>query len=732
MKYLLLLLVTFSFTIGFTQQKKDTLNSIHLDEIVVSSQRFAKSKRKISQQIESISKKEIEFQNFQNSADVLGNSGTLAVQKSQQGGGSPVIRGFEASRILILVDGIRMNNLIYRGGHLQNCITVDKYSIESTDILFGPSSTIYGSDALGGAIYFQTKAAKLVSENNNKQISGSIVTNYSSVNEGKTSHLEVNFGQKKWALLTSLSYSDFGDLKMGKKQNGTNAFFGERSFYVETSNGIDSQVANSDSYIQKYSGYKQIDLMQKLVFQQSSSTQHSLNFQYSTSSEIPRYDRLTDLKTDGTLKSAVWKYGPQKRVLAIYKITKEKVFLDSDLNLNLSYQNSEESRINRNFGSENENSRIEKVNVFAMNSDFKTKIGKGDFIYGADIYFDNLNSSASKKNILSGVSSTLDTRYPDGKNTTFRAEGFVAMNSNLSKLISLNASFRGGYTVLNSTLATNFFNLPFSEIEQKNFIYCGAVGIVNNPTKNLKIACNVASAYRVPNIDDLSKIFESGAGTLIVPNKNLKPEKTVTADISVTLWSGSRFQFENTFYVTKLFDPITTAAYTFNDQTTIDYEGQNSTIVANQNQGKGTITGWFSVIKGYITKSLFAYSSFNFIQGNTENETGKQPLDHMAPMYGKSGITFEKKSFSIDFYTLYNGKKELTSYSLSGEDNLQYAPKTGMPSWQTYNLKAGFLILKEVMVFTGIENVMDLQYRTFASGISAGGRNIYLGGTYKF
>lgn len=717
---------------GYSQAKKDTTNAIELDEIVVSAQRFAKQKRTISQQVETISKKEIELQNNQNTADVFANSGILAIQKSQQGGGSPVIRGFESSRILLLVDGIRMNNLIYRGGHLQNSITVDKNMLESADVLFGPSSTIYGSDALGGALYLQTKNAKLLSENGNKPVSGNVLFNYSDVNKGKSGHFDFNYASGKFASLTSVSYNDYGDLRMGKHKNGNNPYFGERNFYVETTNGLDTQVANSAKYVQKFSGYKQYDFMQKFIFQQSSSTKHSLNLQASTTNDVPRYDRLTDLTGSGNLKSATWKYGPQKRVLAAYKFSKEKAFLNSDMNINLSYQNVEESRINRNVGSANENNRIEKVQVFGLTTDFKTKVGKADLIYGADIYYDDLKSSAFKRNIFNGNYAVLDTRFPDGKNNTLRAEGFLAFSDNINDKTSFNASARAGYTTLKSEIKTNFLSLPYTNVEQKNLTYSGAIGIVNNPSKDIKVAFNLASAYRAPNIDDLSKIFESAGGALIVPNKDLKPEKSVTADLSITFWDGNRFQFENTFFITKLYDPIITGAFTFNGQSTIFYDGQNSAILANQNQGKGNLFGYSTTLKAYLTKSFLFYGNFNFTHGRVQNSTGNFPLDHIPPVYGKTGFRFENKYVNLDLNMNYSGNKNLANYSPSGEDNLVYAPTNGTPSWETYNFKAGITALKNVTIFTGMENILDTQYRTFASGINAGGRNLYFGAKFSF
>jgi hemoglobin/transferrin/lactoferrin receptor protein len=720
------------FTIySFSQTQKDSTQSIKLNEIIVSSQRYAKNKKNISQQIESISKKEIEFGNFQNTADVFQNSGLLAVQKSQQGGGSPVIRGFEASRILLIVDGIRMNNLIYRTGHLQNSITIDKNMLENTDVLFGPSSTIYGSDALGGAIYFKTKEAKTLNNTNNKILTGALITSYNSVNQGKMSHFNLNYAHKNWASLTAFSFNDYGDLKMGQNTNGSNPPFGERPFYIQTTNNIDTQVANDNRFVQKFTAYKQYDFMQKLQYNQASGYKHALNLQYSTTTDIPRYDRLTDVNNAGNLKTAIWNYGPQKRLLTAYTLDKNNIFLHSDMKITLSYQKIEESRITRNVNNNNLNSRIEKVAIFGFNSDFKTKIGQADFIYGVDVYTDQLNSTANKTNILTNATSVLDTRYPDGKNNTLSIETFASYNNSFNKQTAYNLGFRAGYKELNSDIATNFLNLPFTAVNQKNITYSGAAGLTYNPSQKVKLAFNLASAFRVPNIEDLTKIFETTAGTIIVPNNNLKPEKTLTADLGITLWVGKTFQFENSFFITKMYDPIVTDTFSLNGQTTLLYAGTNSTILANQNQGQANIMGLSSIVKTYLSKNLIFSATVNIIKGTVENNYRTSPLDHIAPVYGKIGLKYENTKLNIDLYMLYNGAKKLTSYSPSGEDNLIYAPAGGTPSWETYNLKASYNF-HPITVFAGIENALDIQYRAFASGINAPGRNTYLGAKFSF
>ncbi|MCU0326272.1 MAG: TonB-dependent receptor plug domain-containing protein, partial [Spirosomaceae bacterium] len=130
-------------------QTDSTEKNLNLNEVIVSSNKFEQLRRESPNQIELISKKQIAFQNAVNTANLLEQSGNVFVQRSQSGGGSPVLRGFEASRVLIVIDGIRMNNAIYRAGHLQNVLRIDQSMLERAEVIFGPSSVLYGSDALG-------------------------------------------------------------------------------------------------------------------------------------------------------------------------------------------------------------------------------------------------------------------------------------------------------------------------------------------------------------------------------------------------------------------------------------------------------------------------------------------------------------------------------------------------------------------------------------------------------
>ena len=303
-KYLLLFLGL--LTTAAQAQLADTskLSTINLNEFVISGNKFEENKKNISQPIQVIGQKEIEWTMPQTAAVLLEQSGNVFVQKSQMGGGSPVVRGFEASRVLLVIDGVRMNNAIYRAGHLQNAITVDPNLLDRVEILYGPASTLYGSDALGGVVIFNTKQPML-GLNGKTKIAANAMTRYSSAYSEYTGHFDFNIGFKKFASLTSVSYSSFGDLRQGNNRNPFYGSFGMRKEYVERINGVDSILQNNNSNIQKQIGYDQIDILQKLLFRQNDHVTHTLNLQYSTSSDVPRYDRLTDVR-NGKLRFAEW------------------------------------------------------------------------------------------------------------------------------------------------------------------------------------------------------------------------------------------------------------------------------------------------------------------------------------------------------------------------------------------------------------------------------------------
>ena len=163
------------------------------DDVVIAVNRLEDTLVRPLQFTGQLSLARIGFEAASTSADLLKRTGSIHVQKSQPGGGSPNIRGFEANRILLVIDGVRMNNAIYRGGHLQNIITLDEAQLQSVEILHGPGSLLYGSDAFGGVIHLQTRAPQL-STVDRVYVHGGALMRYGSSNNEKKTNLHFNIG----------------------------------------------------------------------------------------------------------------------------------------------------------------------------------------------------------------------------------------------------------------------------------------------------------------------------------------------------------------------------------------------------------------------------------------------------------------------------------------------------------------------------------------------------------
>ena len=705
-----------------------TFKEVRLNEIIISATRARENKKNVAQPTLILSSKKMQFLNQQTTATLLEQTGSVFVQKSQLGGGSPIIRGFEANKVLIVVDGVRMNNAIFRGGHLQNVITTDNAILDKVEVLFGTASVAYGSDALGGVMSFYTKKP-LLSDSKNTVTNGNAFVRYSSACNEKTGHADVSIGGNKIASLTSFTFSDFEDLHQGKNHYSSYPNFGKRFFYADRINGKDSMVANSNPDIQKQTGYKQYDFLQKILLK-TGKTEHILNFQYSTSSDIYRYDRLTETNASGKLKSSQWYYGPQKRLLVAYTLSLGSGKLFDAGNITAAYQDIEESRNDRNFGSAKLNHRIENVKVYSMNADFSKKFTKDELRYGAEAVFNDVVSKANQEDITNGSRSSLDTRYPDGGAHTQSYALYGIHTKKISKNFVLNDGLRLTHSSLTAKFNDKtFFPFPFNNVDQNSTALTGNIGVIFSSDDGWRISPLFSTGFRTPNVDDLTKVFESASGNLIVPNPDLKPEHTFNYELSVGKTYSNKVQIGVTGFYTDYRDALTTAPTTFNGQSQLLYNGVLSNVSTTVNKAKAYIYGVSGNLAADISEHISFSSVLTYTYGRIKESPNNYPLDHIAPMFGRTSLTGHFSKFTAEVFALYNAAKKSKDYNLRGEDNQLYSadPVNGYtPSWFTLNLRTKYDINKHAAIQFAIENITDKFYRVFASGLSAPGRNFVI------
>ena len=748
----------------------------------------------IPYEIDRIKKSDISFSNAQTSADALANSSGVFVQKTQAGGGSPVIRGFEANRVLLVLDGVRMNNAIYRNGHHQNAVTVDNAILEQMEVIYGPGSLTYGSDALGGVVHFRSKDPKLMlNENeNNHRLSGNFYTRFASANLEKRAHLDLNYGKRKWGFLTSLTLTDYDALRAGNKRPDEYPDFGKRPFYpIIDGNGTDIVINNTDPNVQVGMGgetsaifdpntnrldavfrvweteYNQIDFLQKVKIQPNKKINLILNYQVSTTSNVPRYDNLLDTLNEARLlKFAEWYYGPQFRTLASAKLslkTNNPAF--DKATIIGAFQRIDEDRFSRKPRDILRRVNKENVFVYSLTADFSKHLGfTGLFTYGIDIGRNRVDSKAYNLNINNRtIIPNVDTRYPSNGATMATNGAYTNYRwRNEEETLIFNMGAR--YSSVNlyaEYLESDRISWPdnfYTGINADNSDFTWATSFIWNSPSKFQLRLMAAKAFRAPNIDDWAKNRTKG-NKVLVPNVNLQPERAINYELTVAkefgdynqlTETGKSIKLSSTFFMSNLKDAIVRVdSSTLNVETLIVDEVVYD-IQTNINANTASIRGISGNLQVNINNNWLFNSSINFTKGTAlfSNEFVQDtivPFAHIPPTYGTTGLTYQNGKIKLELNLRYNARKKLDQYSISDieadgtvdregtADNLELTPTTlndngrkehvGAYGWKTFNFYSSYKLSPKTSINFSVENTIDLHYRPFASTISAPGRN---------
>jgi hemoglobin/transferrin/lactoferrin receptor protein len=704
------------------------LSNTPIEEIVVSANRWQQSYNETSAQIIKISQKHISLQNPQTAADLLGISDKVFIQKSQLGGGSPMIRGFATNRLLYAVDGVRMNTAIFRAGNLQNVISLDPFAIENTEILLGTGSVIYGSDAIGGIMNFTTLTPQFAVSQ--PLVKANALVRYSSANQEKTTHFDVQAGWKKWAFATSVTRFNFDDLRMGSY--GPKEYL--RNFYVKQINGIDSVFVNDNNLIQRPTGYTQTNLMQKIRFKASKNWLLEYGYHYSETSEYGRYDRLIELN-NGLPRVAVWNYGPQKWRMHLLSVLYEKrTLLYDHIQTRLAYQYFEESRIDRNFsGSQRFKLRTQQEQVYAVstNLDFRKKINQHQFFYGLEYVQNNVFSNASALDTRNQQPIGVANRYPRSFWASYAS--YLNYHYNFSENLSGQAGIRYNVLSLDSDFSQqlNFYDFNFTKVKTNNASTTFSLGMVFQPHSSWKVGTNLTTGFRAPNVDDMGKLFDFNGGEVVTPNTQLKPEYAYNADINISKNIKDKILINIAGFYTYLDKAMVRRPSQVNGQDSIMYNGTLSKVYAIQNAASANVYGINCDILIKFLPNWNLYSSYNYQKGLEEMNNGKlSPLRHASPAFGVTRLSFEQKRVMLQAYVIYNA--QINAQNLNEEEKSKTAiyaidsqGRPYSPSWYTLNIK-GMYKFENFHLNIGLENITDQRYRPYSSGIVAPGRNLII------
>ncbi|MBI5060363.1 TonB-dependent receptor [candidate division KSB1 bacterium] len=719
---ILLLMLLHAAIVYAEDVRPDSLRYV-LPEQTIMGLRWQTQSGAIPQSVTSITQRELEFANPQTAADAIGHTGQVFVQKSQLGGGSPLLRGFAANSVLLVMDNVRLNNAIYRGGNLQNIIQLDASTLEHAEVLFGPGSVMYGSDALGGVMIFNTPTPR-PSFSNAAAVRGGGFTRYSSANFEQTGHAHIELGYRRWGFLTGLTYSDFDDLRAGSVRPDGYPDYGKRPEYVVRVGETDVIVANDDENLQKPSGYSQFNLLQKVSYFGSPRWQAHYAFYYSTSSNIPRYDRLLEYRK-GRPRAAQWYYGPQDWLMNRIQLRlTDGGGLYDEASIIAAQQYAQESRHDRGFASESLAHRTEAIDVYSLNADLGKRIAAGQqLLYGLELTHNDVISEAVRENLMTGELGPESTRYPDGGSTLSSVAAYVGHDWATSRTTALETGLRYTHTLLNSKFADKrFYAFPFDEIDVRTGALTGSVGLSYHPVLNTRLFGSLSSGFRAPNVDDVGKVFDSEPGSVVVPNPELGPEYSYNGELGLEQRWGDRWTARGAVYYSQLVNAMVRRAFQFNGQDSIEYEGTLSEVQAIVNAGRAYVTGFDLALSWDASRKWHARTMLTYTAGrDTEADV---PLRHIPPLFGETRLKYERSRWSGEFFARYNFDKQFGDLAPEEQSKTQLYTVDGTPGWYTLNLRGLVKAHSRLDVSLGCENMMDIHYRPMSSGISAPGRNI--------
>ena len=608
--------------------------------------------------------------------ELLMNTAGIWLQKTNHGGGSPIIRGLTGNQIVLINDGIRMNNAIYRYGPNQYLSTIDPMTLHSIEVVRGTSSLLYGSDAIGGVVQMFHQTPEFRSSTKPFQFSGNISSRFLSSRMQQGGSIQLKGEGQHFAFTSNFSLNEFGDLVAGK--------------------GIG---------LQSPSGYHQLSGNIKTAFRITPRDILHVSHQNLSQSKVPRFDQVN---LGGFSR---YEFNPQNQSISFLRWRHLGKNRWSEKITTTAYYNTlREGLVTEKTDSNIQSTFDDRVTTTGLNLEILSS--PNDFWSiqtGLELLKDIVASQGEKRWLLTGTNESIRGNYADGSmletiaafsNQQFETDHFI---------------FNGGVRYTRSKI--KIIDSVFGDqiFAPSAMVYGG--GISWKATKNLFPYLSWQTGFRAPNIDDLSKFGTVEAGVFEVPAKNLKPERSAALEGGIKLTTKkSALSFSG--FQTDLRNIIERMPSLY--QGLSEYE--NRKVFKKENVGEAIFRGIEVETEISLQKKIKARGHFTYTYG--ENKTKGEPARRIPPAYGQASIHYAV-SRTISFSIVWNKAGQQTRFSAGdlADKRISSRLREGiMPGWETFDLMAGYSTgrLKSQVVF---RNLLNTGYSMYGSGVDGYGRH---------
>jgi len=645
-----------------------------LQEVVVTGERSPEDASRSARAVSVVTGDEISNRMSRTVPESLRYEQGILVQRTNLGGGAPFIRGMVGNQVLYLVDGVRVNNSTFRGGPNQYLNTIDPFFIDQIEVVRGPGSVLYGSDALGGTINVITRRRK----NFEKPfgLDGRLMGRFTTADREQTAHLDIDANAGLLAGITaSGNFRKFGDIDPGGDEP------------LQAPYGYEEQ---------NFAGNVDFHIGDRLVWQFSA--------QHVNLDDVPNYD-------PGNPKNT---FEPQRRNLFYSK------FLVNDLSpyldrviLSGSYHRQLEGREKIKADDPDIEIRdLDLVQTWGGGLQLETPIADWvRFIYGGEFYSDDIGSEREQEVLSTGkVTKNLDPQFPDDS-TFSNAGAYLEARVTPFDWMKLVPGVRYSYFQPNiemddPTVGAVTVDDPITDVTwafHSLFTVADHHGLVLGASRG----------FRVPSVDDFSKLG-SEDGRFDIPNSELDPETLIQYEAGYRLAHPRAFVSLFGFY-SQIENLITRKPSTYEGQEFIGPDRVNK----NENLGEALIYGGeFSakliVLEDFITTGGAASYTFG------HNETDDEPLRRIPPLLGNAFLRIGTD------YVWVEGAMEAAAkqdrLSAGDKDDARIGPG-GTPAFTVYHVRLGLLADDWIEAIIAVENISDIEYKYHGSGPLEPGRN---------
>jgi len=662
--------------------------AIHMGETTVTVSRSEKEEFIAPASVSVAAREEFRLRGFSSTAEVLREESGILVQKTTHGHGAPILRGLIGKHVLLLYNGIRLNKPTFRFGGNQYLNTIDLGSLERIEVVRGPSSVLYGSDAIGGTV--NLVSPKLAHQEDDLIIRPQVTTRYASADNSR---------------LVGVNLS----------ANGANL----STRFTGTYKKVDDLRAGGDLGRQRPTGWEEINLNSSLQYRINSANRFVVDYLMVRQDKVPRYDKYVS----GEYRQYL--YDPQNRDLVALTYAREnsgQTF--RSLKCNISYQRELEGRTQQKTNSNVITYVEDKLITWGGYVQSQVRPQAAHLVvFGGEYYYDDIGSRRSRTS--DNQTETIRPTYPD--NSKYHSTGlFLQDEFSITGNMTLTGGARWSYIRMESPLEE-----PFDTLDEVYDDLTGSVALSYRIIPTVNLIARWSRGFRAPNLNDAAVLKVSSSG-VDAPSIGLEPEKSNNYELGIKVrdsWlSGNFFVHYN-----QLSSLINRRPGTYDGKTFLDENGNGVKdngefdIFQRRNVGRARIYGFES--EAAVEFSDRWQARFNCFWTFGENQTDNEPLSRIPPLMGMVAVKMKTSSSTwIELYSRMAAAQRRLSQRDIDDTRITFG---GTPSWITLNFRTE-ATWRDVTINVILDNVLDAAYKEHGSGVYSPGRGVTISVAYGY